>query len=487
MENTRTAPAPAPARRAALPRTIWYMGAKSRVLPGFLADVLAAEVPRGGTVVDLMSGTAVVSAHCASRSRVFANDVQEYARAIAAGFIEHRPAAKEAFLSGLDPERDLGAARERNVRALERLYAPALEREARLLERHTRGDDGPDWCRDYRAFLESPGAVYGGRGAGQNGAGRGDGDLFRGARSLLSEASLSRYRAGRGERPACLLTAYYAGIYFGLRQAIVLDSLRAAIDDLDPSLPHAEGKRAHYLSALLHTASLSTSGTSHFAQPRHLTKESELRAMARRRSIDCLDLFGEFSRDLAAFVRATPFCEGNRASARDYRDFIREEDGAFAFPAPVDLVYFDPPYTRDNYSRFYHVLEALARYDYPPLERDHRGEVVRGRYQELGARFNSDFTRPSRVEDEFRRVIRASAAAGAKLVVSYGAPTGLLLKVYARDGKGDPVRRLEGLCKESYGDVSTLRRELTHSGQGEAGLRIEELLVVCRRPRTTLP
>ncbi len=50
-----------------LPPTIWYMGAKSRVLPEFLDRVLEEEVPEGGTVLDLFSGTGIVSAWCAGR------------------------------------------------------------------------------------------------------------------------------------------------------------------------------------------------------------------------------------------------------------------------------------------------------------------------------------------------------------------------------------------------------------------------------------
>ncbi|MBI4603239.1 MAG: DNA adenine methylase, partial [Planctomycetes bacterium] len=473
-------------RRASpvLPRTIWYMGAKARVIPGFLERVLEEEVPAGGTVVDLMSGTGVVAAFCADRWSVIANDVQAYAQAIARSLIEHDPGAKEGFLRSVDPRRDLEGAYERNVSALEDLYAPALAHEAQLLESFEDGDSGDAWLSDYRAFLEEPGSAYEGPAGPVRAAPRG-GPYGRAA-ALLSEASLAAYRQDPGRRPACLVTAYYANIYFGLRQAIAIDSLRAAIDELDPRAPHAEAKRAHYLSALLHAASISTSGTSHFAQPRHLTKASEVRAMAARRLIGVRETFEGFSREILETVERTNHRAGNRALCRDYHD-LTEGTGAgarFAFPGGADLVYLDPPYTKDHYSRFYHVLEVLTRYDYPELETDARGRIVRGRYPRLAVRFQSGFTSPSRVEDEFRRVVLASAGSGAKLVVSYSWPTGLLLKEYAvrRPGE-DPVRRLEDLCREGYGEVSACRKALLHSGQGDKNRRIEELLVVCRGPR----
>lgn len=467
-----------------LPRTLWYMGVKARVLPGFLDEVLEAEVPGGGTVVDLMSGTAIVSAFCAHRWRVFANDVQAYAQVIAKSFIEHDPARKEAFADSVDPRRDLDLACERNLSALEDLYAPALAAESLLLSRFRNGDRGEDWCREYRQLLEEPEGIY--ASPSRPGASIRRGGLYARARDLIGEPSIARYREAPQRRPACLAAAYYANVYFGLHQALVLDSLRAAMDEISPGDPFAAEKRTHYLSALLHTASISTSGTSHFAQPRHLTKDTELEAMAGRRLIDVRETFEELSREILATVRATDHSPGNQAFCGDYRGFLEDRAGQtrFVFPAEVDLVYLDPPYTLDHYSRFYHALEVLARYDYPELERDARGQATRGRYPRIEQRFQSDFCRRAAVEGEFRRVIQAAAGAGAKLVISYSSPTGLLLKTYLRQRPTeDPIQRLEALCGERYRTVTTKRLAMTHSGQGEPSRRIEELLVVCKGPK----
>ncbi len=432
------------------------MGAKGRVIPDFLDRVIEREVPSGGTVVDLMSGTAVVAAHCADRYRVIANDVQEYSRVIAASLIEHDPATKTSFARSIAHCPDLGAAYERNLRGLRRRFARALEREESLLERYNHEEGSGRWCDDYRQFLE---AALSGASDGAGGS--------------------SRPNAGQ---PARLVTSYYANVYYGIAQAMAIDSLRAAIDAIDPASPFAETKKVHYLSALVHAASVATSGTSHFAQPRHLRKDSELRAMAERRQIDVWDTFVEYSGEILATVLATNHRRGNRALAGSYSESVR--NGRFEFGAEPDLIYLDPPYTADNYSRFYHVLEELVRYDYPPLARDANGAVLRGRYPELGRRFQSGFCSATEVESEFRRVLEASAAARAKLVISYAAPTGLLLKRYRRESPSeDPVARFETLCREFYADVHTERRPLTHSGQGDAHLEIDELLVVCRRPR----
>jgi len=195
-----------------------------------------------------------------------------------------------------------------------------------------------------------------------------------------------------------------------------------------------------------------------------------------------LETFSEMSRRILLAVLATTHRSGNRAFLGDWR-CLGDARRGFDLPSSPSLVYFDPPYTADNYSRFYHALDVIARNDYPPLEKDAAGKPVRGRYPQIGTRFQSGFARASAVEDEFRKVIAACAASGAKLVISYSSPTGLLLKRYAKMGAADPVRELERLCLEAYRDVSTERHKMVHSGQGDSNIPVEELVVFCSRPR----
>ncbi len=290
-----------------LHRTVWYMGAKARVLEGPLSGVIEREVRPGGTIVDLMSGSGIVAAFSADGHRVFANDSEAYAHTIARSLIEHDETSKPGLLDSVSPREDLGRAYERNVSALADLYAGPLAVEDRLLRRYAGGERDRPWCEEYREFLREPGSVHGDPvGDGSNGAR----SLYAAAAPLLSEASIRRYRGEPGRAPACLVTAYYSNIYFGLRQSLQIDSLRHAILSLDGSGDLAERKRVHYLSALLHAASFSTSGTSHFAQPRHLTKDSEVLAMANRRLADIFDRLEESSRDILETVGSTTFVPG---------------------------------------------------------------------------------------------------------------------------------------------------------------------------------
>ena len=176
-------------------------------------------------------------------------------------------------------------------------------------------------------------------------------------------------------------------------------------------------------------------------------------------------------------------CIRDRVFNSDYRELL-DEDGVFQLPEGPGLVYLDPPYTADNYSRFYHVLEVITRYDYPELKRGRNGKILRGRYPVLSQRFRSDFCSPAKVEDEFRRVLKGASCCGAKLVISYSSPTGLLLKQYSGQGCAEPLERFRVLCGEFYEKVEILRRPMMHSGQGDSNIEIDELLVVCSRPHS---
>jgi adenine-specific DNA-methyltransferase len=73
-------------------------------------------------------------------------------------------------------------------------------------------------------------------------------------------------------------------------------------------------------------------------------------------------------------------------------------------------VYADPPYTKDHYSRYYHVYETLYRYDYPD-------SVGQGRYR--ADRQPSQFSIMSTAVGAFEDLFDAVAARGLPLVLSY--------------------------------------------------------------------
>ncbi len=431
------------------------MGAKSRLLEGFIEREVGRRLPAGGRglFVDLFAGTGAVAARFVGAARVHANDVQRYSATLTRALVDHDPdgGTRRRFAAAVDPDRDLGPARDEARDALSRRYARALAAEDRFL-------GGGDVAR-YRAHL-----------------------LDGGAPPADPEAELGP-GPGSGPDRLGLATAYYRNVYFGVAQAVALDSLRVAIERLDPRDPFAARKRTHYLAALLFAASRATSGTAHFAQPRGLAKESEVSAVMERRSIDIDRLFRLRAAHLAAAVARTPFAAKagpHRVFELDYPDLFALLDSASPALRP-DVVYADPPYTADHYSRFYHVLETLARHDFPALERRARtGAVLKGRYPVLARRFQSSFSHPNTVEGEFRRVLAWCAARGVPTVIwSYSLTNGILVK-HEGPFAGE---RLRLVCGAYYRRVTLKTRALRHSGQGDKNHDAEEVLAICEGPR----
>lgn len=480
-------------------RTIWYMGAKTR-LTGEIQAAVRRAAPRGEAVLDLMSGTAVVATALAADYRVVANDVQAYAGAIARAYLEHGR-GKAALLRGLDPAADLEAAYRENEAALLDALGEAVALEDAFLEAYGLTPEAPDpaagplfgspsggaalrrarrrvpadpaaRARAYRAFalggtpllLEDGDAACGG--------------AFRPAADLFRRATVAARREDPGLGPYLLASVYYPNVYLGIRQAIQIDCLRYAIDRLPGRGRRAARRRAHYLAALLHATSVTTSATSHFCQPRGLVRDAEVKAVLVRRATSIPSRLAAFSAAIAETVARTPHRPGNAVHAGDWRDLYARWDEDVA----ADVVYADPPYTADNYSRFYHVLEVLTRYDYPPLQ---RGGRTKGRYPAIGRRHQSPFCQRTRVEAELADLCRETAARGAGLVLSYGLENGLLLRRYRDEGLAPEaaLRRFGDLARAAYRRVEVERRTLLHSGQGDSNHQVTELLLVARDPR----
>ena len=485
-------------------RTLWYMGAKTR-LAGDIQAAIGRAAPAAGSALDLMSGTGAVSQALAARGdlRVVANDVQRYAAAVARAHLVH-PVDPARVADALDPEADLGAVYRENLGALLERFADAVALEdafllaaglepeapdpevgapfaapsdaARLarLRRHVPRDPR-ERARAYRAFALHGTPLFM---EGREPAGDGFAGVFRAARELFGPAAVEARRRDPSLRPAILCSVYWPNVYLGLRQSLALDSLRAAIEALGQRRsPLARQKRDVWLSALLHATSVATSATSHFCQPRGLGSDGEVRAVMERRAISLPARTVAFAREIAEAAAAAPRRADHAVFALDWRELYGRWDEVQA-----DVVYVDPPYTADNYSRFYHVLEVVTAWDYPPLQ---DGGETKGRYPARDLRHRSRFCGRGQVEAELAAVLRETARRGAALVLSYGEENGLLLRRWREAGcsPAEARARLIELGRAAYRDVELIGRPLLHSGQGDSNHTITELLLVARGPR----
>lgn len=281
-------------------------------------------------LIDLFGGMCSVAGAVAPSGRqVIVNDVQSYARLVASCLIasqNHPPKPQEALAALVPAYRD-------NLAALRDRFDVALRDEHRILVGASL--DG------YRA------AQAAWRHVGNDEA-------------LAVEAT--RLRTNRAESPHRLATITFAWGYFGLQQAIELDSLRAGIDTAAASGRLSPDQAAWCRLALLQVASRVASAPGHFAQYLRGESPAALRRIiaARRRSV-----FDGFFDDLSHLrpYGSAAWRQRNRVFRQDALRLWCDLDDATLGPS---IFYADPPYSKEHYSRFYHVLETLERYDYPP-------------------------------------------------------------------------------------------------------------------------
>jgi adenine-specific DNA methylase len=428
-------------------RPIQYLGNKSRLLEE-IATAVASVVAPTRPVADLFSGTAVVGRRLARRNAVIAVDVQAYAEILGRAMLLGRPGDFDDF----DMARFLARA-EDAAHVLDRLFAPLIAREDTALAALRAGDPGP-----ISAVIEGGSPVSMAQGA--------KGDLPRGIVALLAE-----HKAHAIDATATLA---FGGVYFSYAQAIRLDALHHAA-----SL-EAEPRRPLLIAAMLGVASdvVNTVGKQ-FAQPIRLfdklgrAKPLLIQRTLRDRSLLVLDMFVE----VLARWRAALLADG-----AGHRVLRSDVDAFIASDAEWDAAYADPPYTIDHYSRFYHVLETLARRDRPTLSRMRKGgipTIMRGLYRD--DRFQSDFCVPSKAPDAFYRLFAGVAKRGVPLVLSYSGHEG--------DGQRSrtlAVDDLVALARRSFRRVEITEprfeghRKLNAAHRNAATERGSERLIICR-------
>lgn len=207
-----------------------------------------------------------------------------------------------------------------------------------------------------------------------------------------------------------LARLYFSRGYYSTQQAIALDALRAAIDshcprnDVDVLSWVSSSARDTLLSRWLSVASALANSPGHTAQFLRGRTPSSQERVRRAWRLDAMERF----RAARGRVQSRGSEHWRRGNHVRLGDAVSTLEGVEASPKVV--VYADPPYTRDHYSRMYHVLETLYLYDYP----DSLG-VGRTR----SGRVKSAFSIKNEALSAFKGLLDMSAGRGARIVISY--------------------------------------------------------------------
>jgi adenine-specific DNA-methyltransferase len=218
-------------------------------------------------------------------------------------------------------------------------------------------------------------------------------------------------RQQRDGQPCCLFSISYIGGYFGSRQARDIDCLRFAFDQLLANRHIDRDQHRWFCIALCKSLFAVAHTTGHFAQYLEVKTKTLDRFLKRRRR----DVFTEWAKAVAELgpVGSAKWRLGNKVYKGEAVRLLGRLKNSHSQPS---IIYADPPYTSDQYSRYYHILETLIRYDYPAI-------VGKGQYRP--DRFVSDFSLQSKVASAFDKLIFNAAEIGADFILNYPA-TGLL-------------------------------------------------------------
>lgn len=403
-------------------RSAHYMGSK-RTLAPFLVEAVASVLSPHGTMVDLMCGSGSASAAFSRIWKTWASDAQSFCRLLAkvqgAGFC----VAKAANLL-------------RRIIPLAQRHAVELSGHLKyfldLEDRIFHGDISPRLLSEYQDF-HSVFPTY------PNGQARKGWNPVR---------EVQRRKANHKLVPYCLFTSYFANIYFGVRQSVEIDSLRYAVDQITNN-----DQRDWALGALVVTLSaLGTTYAAHFAQPRIKGPETlNIQNLPRVLEQRAYSVIHEFS------VRLLNLAEESEKA----RQPIHLVEGPWAaaltsleslLPNEQILVYLDAPYSRDEYSRYYHPLETLVSYSYPSSLGTGRMPAKRA-----NERFESEF---------FTRSESQGISAYADVVFSVLKRGWICAWSHSNSAATSTLDVIERVCATVPCDVRSYAAPYTHKGQG---------------------
>ena len=360
-----------------------------------IRSALAEVMPTGGRVCDMFAGSGTVAAALAIDRPVTAVDIQNYSTVICSALLKptmtNMPLLKDQIGN---------AVRKSLVSGLYSAALPLIELEERCTERAKLGD-----LEGLCEIIENGSIASVLRARSQD---KLSGDL----RAAMDYCTNKMTSLQLLEDRRSVAFSHFGGVYFSYRQAVCLDILLGVSEEI-------AGDAGNVIkAATLTTASeiVNTVGKQ-FAQPmRPRNKNGEIKPSLY--SIVQRDRFKDaemiFYRSVGKYQEEAVARLEHSVVRSDYATYLESSDFS------ASAVYADPPYTRDHYSRFYHVLETLSLRDNPEITSNKvRGSTHLSRGIYRSNRHQSPFCIRSRAPQAFENLFSPIAKKHIPLILSY--------------------------------------------------------------------
>lgn len=329
-----------------VPHITKYMGSKRDILD-FLIKAIN-ESYTGGKVCDLFAGTSILSGALGKLIPMHSNDIQEYSAILSNTYLANYN-WNNYSTTLLDDIINLATKYVLEVRALI-----------------------PDLVFKYADKMTMPKFIE------------------------LEESQQALIDRDFGNLSHHLFIRYYSGTYWSYEQCLWIDAFRKVADEY-------RNTPLYFLimSSLMYGMSYCSQSTGHYAQYRDAKKKSSKDDILSYRLRELVPYFKTKFLQLKDYVGENNL--DHTVTSLDYRECLELIE-------PGTLVYADPPYAFVHYSRFYHALETLVKYDYPQV--DHKGRYRTDRHQ-------SPFGKKTEVKLAFKSLFEKIKKRRANLILSY--------------------------------------------------------------------
>lgn len=232
-----------------------------------------------------------------------------------------------------------------------------------------------------------------------------------------------------------LFVKHYSGTYWSFEQCAWLDALRKCAENY-------KGQKIYYaiISSIMHCMSYSTQSTGHFAQYRDGNSIDAINNIIIYRLKNIYDIFfkklGELVLNLDNNLMVI------NTTTMSFTECLKNVPFG-------STIYADPPYAPVHYSRFYHALETLVKYDYPELE-------FKGRYR--NDRHQSPFSQKTKAIQAFKELFEGIISAKSQMVLSYSGSGVVPIEVIINLAKKYFVEGYDIVVKELDHKHSTMGR-----------------------------
>lgn len=373
-------------------RPIYYLGCKNSFISAIKHAIDEVD-PAGGHACDLFSGSGVVGAALARTRHVTAIDIQEYSRVLSSALMSPSTLSTQECLAVINDVTNAIEASPVNTH-----LKALIEYENACIEQAINGN-----ATNLVELLEAPPI-----GTGLESVPHGTSQFMQVRHDLIGKLQTE----GKWNTTDTMVLRHFGGIYFSYQQAAAFDQILTFIEQAAPS--SKDTLKAAALSAA--SALVNTVGKQ-FAQPiRPRNKDGSAKAgvvklIQRDRTQDVLQVFQEW------LIRYSSLRRGTFAAVAvrdDYASALSRLGKSFS------VVYADPPYTRDHYSRFYHVLETMSLRDDPVVSKvvkKGKLEWSRGYYRE--ERHQSPFCIRSTAPAAFDSLFKLAREHDLGVVLSY--------------------------------------------------------------------